>query len=68
MMEMDELIAATPEAYVDLAVRLGTDLVWRKEVRARISASYSRVCHDVTAVRGLEKFLQDAVAEYRSES
>ena len=68
MMGMDELIAATPEAYVDLAVRLGTDPVWRKEVRARISASYSRVCHDLTAVRGLEKFLKDAVEQYRGES
>ena len=67
MMGIDELIAATPEAYVALAVRLGTDLVWRKEVRARISAGYSRVCDDPAAVRGLEKFLMDAVEQYRSE-
>ena len=67
MMGMDELIAATPEAYVDLAVRLGTDPVWRKELRTRISARYSHVCGDLTAVRGLEKFLEQAVAQHRVE-
>lgn len=68
MMGMDELIAETPEAYVSLAVRLGTDPVWRKELRTRISASYPRVCGDLTAVRGLEQFLKDAVEQHRGES
>lgn len=65
MMDMDELIAATPAAYVELAVRLGTDPSWRKELRARIAARYSRVCGDLNAVRGLEQFLEDAVARHR---
>ncbi len=67
MMGMDELIAETPEAYVELAVHLGTDPLWRKDLRARISASYPRVCGDLAAVRGLEQFLENAAAQYRSE-
>jgi predicted O-linked N-acetylglucosamine transferase (SPINDLY family) len=68
MMGMDELIAATPEAYVSLAVRLGSDPDWRKQLRARIVDSYPGVCSDVSAVRGLEKFLVDAVAQQRGEA
>jgi predicted O-linked N-acetylglucosamine transferase (SPINDLY family) len=67
MMAMEELIANTPEAYVDLAVRLGSEPVWRKALQARIQASYPQACGDMAAVRGLEQFLESAVARYQSE-
>jgi predicted O-linked N-acetylglucosamine transferase (SPINDLY family) len=68
MIRMDELIAATPQAYVDLAVRLGTDPLWRKDVRERIVSRYPDACGDLTAVRGLEAFLEDAVMRHRTEN
>ena len=68
MIQMDELIAATPQAYVDLAVRLGTDSLWRNDVRERIVTRYPGACGDLAAVRGLESFLEDAVMRHHTKT
>ncbi|HEY9842193.1 MAG TPA: hypothetical protein V6D23_17140, partial [Candidatus Obscuribacterales bacterium] len=38
LMGMSELIAADPEAYVSLAVRVATDPAWQAELRQQIAA------------------------------
>ncbi|MBF0461311.1 MAG: tetratricopeptide repeat protein [Magnetococcales bacterium] len=61
-MEMEELIADTPESYVNIAVRLALDPVWRNTIRTRMAARYPVVCGDLAPVRGLEAFLEKAIA------
>jgi protein O-GlcNAc transferase len=54
---LDELVACDPAAYVETAVRLGTDPVYRAAVSARVQAAAARAYADVSAVRALEKCL-----------
>ncbi len=56
-MGLDELVACDAATYVDIAVRLGTDPVYRAAVSARMHAAAARVYGDVTAVRALERCL-----------
>lgn len=60
-MEMTDCIAADGAAYVDLAVRLGTDPGFRERVRGRIKDSSDRLFDDLTGIRALESFLIEAV-------
>lgn len=39
---MEEMIAASPEAYVEKAVKIGTDPAWRNAIRHRIKTFMSR--------------------------
>jgi predicted O-linked N-acetylglucosamine transferase (SPINDLY family) len=63
-MGLDELIAATPEHYVDLAVGLA-DPARRAAVRSEVAARKARLYHDPAPIRALEAFLDAAVAEAR---
>src|SRR5262249_21199605 len=56
-----DCIASSPEDYVRIAVRLGTDALWRAEIRDRILAQSDRVFDDLSVVRELEQFLVSAV-------
>lgn len=62
MMGLDELIAADQQQYVEIAVRLAHDSAWRAAVSARIAANKHRVYGDLTSVRALEEFMEQAVA------
>jgi CRISPR-associated protein Csy1 len=57
LMGLDELVAATNDAYVDLALRLGRDAPYRERVRTLIAERSSRLFDEVAAVRALEDFL-----------
>jgi protein O-GlcNAc transferase len=61
MLGITETIAATPEEYVDIAVRLAQDPAWRAALRARIAASRSSILADPTPVRALEDWLDALV-------
>jgi predicted O-linked N-acetylglucosamine transferase (SPINDLY family) len=61
-----DCVAANPDEYVRIAVRLGNDPVWRKEIRARIAAARAVLFENVAAVRELECFFVDAVERARS--
>ncbi len=62
-----DLIAANPDDYVRIAVRLANDASWRREQRARIEAGRSRLFDDRSAIDRLQRFIQDvAVADVRS--
>ena len=54
---LSELVAQTHERYVELAVKLGQDSEYRRDVRARIVASRDVLFDDVAPIRALERFL-----------
>lgn len=62
MMGIDMLIADSPQAYVDLAVRLAQDSDWRQVVRNKILQHYPLVCGDLAPVHALESFFVEALA------
>ena len=57
---LQELVAATDEHYVELAVRLAREGGYRDEIRARIAASRDVLYEDAAPVRALEEFLMGA--------
>jgi predicted O-linked N-acetylglucosamine transferase (SPINDLY family) len=56
-MGMPELVAKGEEEYVDLAVKLGLDVGFRRLVRERFESSRHVLFHDLVPVRALEKLL-----------
>jgi predicted O-linked N-acetylglucosamine transferase (SPINDLY family) len=61
-----DLVADTPEQYVEVAVRLGTDPDCRGETRARIARSSPVLFEDPDVVREHEAFFERAIAGSRS--
>ena len=57
MLDLDEAIAETPEAYVELAVALGRDAERREALRRLTVERHARAYGDLEAIRGLEDFL-----------
>jgi predicted O-linked N-acetylglucosamine transferase (SPINDLY family) len=64
-MDVPDCVARTPEEYVDIAVRLGTDAGHRRAVGAKIMAAHGRLYEDLEAVREVEQFLLAAVEQSR---
>jgi predicted O-linked N-acetylglucosamine transferase (SPINDLY family) len=60
-MEIREMIAATVDEYVALAVSLGRDPAKRAELSARIKSHQHRVYRDRSCIEALEAFLDGAV-------
>jgi protein O-GlcNAc transferase len=60
-LDVPETIAKNKEEYVDIAVRLGQDPDWRKEVVERMSEREARLYSDKSSVIALEQFLTDAM-------
>jgi len=67
-MGLSELVTDSNDAYVELAVRLGTDIDYRNDVRRRIVGSRDVLFEDAEPIRALENFLARAVAEARARS
>lgn len=65
-MDVMDCVADSPDHYVELAVRLGTDRFFREEIKAKILASNSSLYEDANALRELEKFFVDALKENRA--
>jgi protein O-GlcNAc transferase len=61
MMGLTETIAESPDDYVRLAVQLGKDPVYRRQISEKISAQKHRLYNDKTCIRGLEDFLEKAI-------
>ncbi len=55
---VSETIAGDAEQYVEIAVKLGLDVDWRKSVVGRVVAGYSELYSDTRSVRALEVFLR----------
>jgi predicted O-linked N-acetylglucosamine transferase (SPINDLY family) len=56
-----ETIANTEAEYIRLAIRLGQDADWRKEIAQRIQQNSDRVFDDQTAIPALEAFFQSTI-------
>jgi protein O-GlcNAc transferase len=61
MMGITDTIAETVDEYVEIAVRLATDVAWRHAIRDRIGAQKNRVYRDSESIAALQAFL-DGVA------
>lgn len=64
MMGVPETIAATQDDYVRLAIRLGKEADFRRELAARIRENKHRIYRDMACIRGLERFLEQAVERH----
>lgn len=62
MMGIDETIARDKDNYVELAVRLGTDVVWRRDMAAKVVANRGKLYRDETPVRALEALIESWVS------
>lgn len=62
-MGLEHLAARTPEEYVSLAVRLGTDREYRQSVRSLIIERSEVLFEDLELVREHEGFFETALAE-----
>jgi predicted O-linked N-acetylglucosamine transferase (SPINDLY family) len=58
---LPELVAATEEDYIALAVRLVRDTAYRERLRQAMREQSGRLFSDLGAVRALEEFLDSAV-------
>ncbi len=61
-MGISDLIAQSPEEYVDLAVRVGTDRDYRMSMRERIASASDVLFDDMEAVREHERFFDDILS------
>jgi protein O-GlcNAc transferase len=67
MMGLREMIATSADEYIDIAVRLGKDAAWRRQISEKIDRNKHLVYHDSTPVVALEKFLEETIANRTSE-
>jgi protein O-GlcNAc transferase len=63
MMGVTDTIASSPDEYVDMAVRLGKDAAWRRQISQKIAAQKHRLYNDKTCIHSLENFLEKAIKE-----
>ena len=64
-MGMTECVATTPQHYVEIAVRLGTDPDYRKSLAAAVSEASAVLFDNYETVTALEDFLEEATTVAR---
>ena len=64
-MGMRELVAASRQQYVDLAVRLASDADYRAAISRQFAERRAVLFEDLAPVRALERFLVDATSQVR---
>lgn len=57
MMGLNEMIAATVEEYIAIAVRLANDRPWRDEISAKICRNKQKIYQDDECIKSMERFL-----------
>jgi predicted O-linked N-acetylglucosamine transferase (SPINDLY family) len=67
-MGMMDCVATTPEEYIDLAVRLGTDPVYRESVKMKILATNQTLYEDKAVIGELETFFIKALDRVHREA
>ena len=65
--EVLDCVASSPDQYVELACRLGTDRDWREAVMERIGATAHLLFEDIETVRQYERFFEQAVEAARRQ-
>jgi len=66
-MGLEELITNSPEEYIALAVRLGTEPDYREVIHQTIAERSEVLFEDQAAVSGHEAFFEDALAQARRQ-
>jgi len=66
MMGLRHTIASTLDEYVDIAVRLGLEPEWRKQLSDQVRARKHLVYRDTVCINALEEFLEKVVQERQS--
>jgi protein O-GlcNAc transferase len=61
MMGTPDTIASTIDEYIALAVRLGSDSAWRKQVSQKTAGNKHRLYRDTICITALEDFIEAAV-------
>jgi FkbM family methyltransferase len=61
-----ETIAQNEMEYIELAVKLGIDPAWRRNIVERMSDSHDRVFDDKACIAGLEAFYKQVFWDYRA--
>jgi len=64
-LDLPELVATTPQSFVEKALRLADDSGLRKQLRAKIIERRDVLFYDLAPVRALEQRLAEAVAKSR---
>jgi len=65
-MGFNECVANSADAYINTALRLGTDRSYRDEVSRTILGAGDAIFENPAGVRDLESFLMEAVSEFRA--
>ncbi len=63
MLGVSDTIAQTEAEYIDIAVKLGLDPVWRRDIAERIKARQDYVYDDKACVKALEDFYRQVVQQ-----
>jgi FkbM family methyltransferase len=63
MIEVTETIAQNEMEYIEIAVKLGLDPEWRRNILERIKERHDRLYDDKACVAGLEAFYKQVVRE-----
>lgn len=61
MLGVTDTIAQNEAEYIDIAVKLGQNPAWRREISERISQRHDKLFNDQVCVAGLEKFYKQVV-------
>lgn len=67
MMGVTETIAQDESEYIEIAVRLGLDVDWRKAIGQKIYERHNRLYNDRTCITALESFYKKVVSEQLSQ-
>lgn len=60
---LTDTIAKDEAEYIDIAVKLGLDAEWRRNISQQISDRHANLYEDATCVKALEQFYQQVVQE-----
>ncbi|MCG2722439.1 MAG: tetratricopeptide repeat protein [Thermodesulfovibrionales bacterium] len=63
MMGVQETIAHTVDEYIEIAIKLGNDRDWRKNISSRIENTKHRIYGDKACIKALETFMNKIVKE-----
>jgi protein O-GlcNAc transferase len=68
MMKIYDTIAKDIDDYVEISIKLGKDLKWRRNISQKIKANKHLVYRDMTCISALEDFIERAVKNKYSDS
>ena len=64
IINVTETIANNKQEYIDLAIKLGTNTEWKNQIKQKIKVNQNLIFNDITPIKSLEKFYQEAVQVY----